>query len=61
MGWGGWGIIRHKEFYLSHEVDDLLVVFAVVGHGADAVVDGGCGVAHQDTVLGDLGIRFHAA
>ena len=49
-----------KQLYLCHHVDDLLVVLAMVGHGADAVVDGGSGVAHQDAVPADLDIRIHA-
>jgi len=36
--------------YLIHDRDDLLVVFAVVGEGANAVVEGGGCVGHQDTV-----------
>ena len=35
--------------YLIHDGDDLLIVFAVVGERANAVVGGGGRVGYQDT------------
>ena len=47
--------------HLCHEADDLLVVFAVVGEGADAVVRGWRRVAHQDAVPPHLHLRVQTA